>query len=83
MAYVVDHERDGRNIDTAGKDVGGDENLSFSTAERIDDGIALSALDTTSQGGDSVALCDHAAFDFSSGLTSLGSLSVWKLNGVF
>ena len=76
IAYVVDHQRDGGDIDTTGKDIGGDENFSFPTAERINDRVTLRALDTTSQGGNSVSLCDHAALDLPGGLTSLIILSV-------
>lgn len=73
--HVVDHKRHGGDINTTCQDVGGDKNLGITAAESINDGITLSALDTTSEGRDGVTLGDHAFFDFHGGSASLVQVS--------
>lgn len=76
--YIVDHQGHGGNIDSTGKDVGRDENLGLTAAERINDCIAVASFDTTGQRGNRVALGNHTTLDFSGGMTCLEFVSKFQ-----
>lgn len=68
---VVDDHGDGLDIDTSGENVGCDEDFGLAVAELVDDFVAGGAVDAAGEGGADVAVCCHAAFDFSGGFTGL------------
>lgn len=68
--YIVDDQRNGGNIDTTGKNIGGDQNLGLAVSESVDDGITLGSLDTTGQRCNGMALGNHASLNLRSRLAS-------------
>lgn len=71
--YVVDDQRNGRHIDSASENIGGDEDLGITTAEGVDNSITLATFDTTGERCNSMAFSNHALFDLDSRCTSLPS----------
>lgn len=68
---VVDNEGYGGHVDSTSENVSRDEHLGLTTAEGINDGITLRALDTTGEGSNSVALGGHTLFNLHGRGTSL------------
>ena len=68
---VVDDHGDGLNVDTAGKNVGGDENLCFAGAELVEDIISLGSVEGARKGSDLVAVGSHASLDLGGGVATL------------
>lgn len=68
---VVDDHGDGLDVDTAGKNVGGDEHLSFAGAELVEDIISLSSVQGARKGSNLVTVGGHASLDFASGVATL------------
>lgn len=73
---VVDNKGNGRNVNSTGKNVGGDENLGLAIAEGIDDGITLGALNTTSEGSNCVSFGGHALLNLNGGGASLVNIKL-------
>lgn len=68
---VVDHHRDCLDVDTAGEDVGGDQDFSFASAELVEDFVTLVTFEGAGERGDFVAVCCHAALDLCGGVATL------------
>ncbi len=71
MTYVVDHQGNGLHINSAGENIRGDENLSLSVTECVDNHVTLEPLKFTSQASNLVTLPLEASLDLNSADTSL------------
>ena len=61
--YVIDHQRDGLNIDTARKDVGRNKHFGFPSTEGVNDDITLRRFESSSQASDLVTFGIKALLD--------------------
>jgi hypothetical protein len=68
---VVDDHSDCLNVDASSQDVGGDQDLGFSSAELVEDGVTLSTIEGTRERSDLVTVGGHATLDFCGGVTAL------------
>ena len=60
-----------KNVDTAGKNVGSNENLCFAGAELVEDIISLGSVEGARKGSDLVAVGSHASLDLGGGVATL------------
>jgi hypothetical protein len=61
---VIDHHGDGRDIDSTGNDIGGNEDLGHAIAELIDDGIASGSLQCAGKMGNGMSIGNHPPLNF-------------------
>jgi len=77
--YVVDHERNGLDVDTARQNIGSDKNFGKTRTEGVDNHVTLATFEITSQASDRVAIVVQALLELHGCLTCLYRISVDQL----